>query len=130
MWEKDSTIDLTSLTFELSKNSNLYSKYLDLYIKYKVKRHKMKSIVEKVEVDTVKYYSGKRQVNGKAFPERLIREDLKTYCRADDNLQDARQKLEAVEITVELLTKILDMIKNRSFEIRSIIDLKKIENGL
>lgn len=131
MWEKDSEIDALNLTSEISRNANLYTKYLDIYMRYRIKKHQIKSEAEVIERDTTSYLKGHKKGNdGHYFPIKLLGEDVKIHKKADNQYQKIMGRLEAVELTIEVLTRIMDLIKTRSFEMRTIADLRKMDNGL
>lgn len=129
MWSVDCVIDHSNITYEISRNATLYSKYLDMYVAYR--RAKRKAMVEFERIDKfqTEYLKGRIAVDGKYYPYKLMSDEVKIHKKANVEFQSIITKIEGLDIGIDVLSRILDQIKSRSFDIRAIAESKKLEAG-
>ena len=128
-WEEDCKIDTANLSYEIQRNVNLYSFYLELYLKAKVKKRKAQCNLEKVDDFQTNYLKGRVPVDGKLYPYKLMADELKIAKKVNNDYQNAMNKYEAADIEVDVVSRILDQIKQRSFELKSLLEIRKLEAG-
>lgn len=128
-WEEDSTIDPHELSDAVTRNINMHSFYVGQKVLHLAKKRKLLSEKEEVEKTQMDWLKGRLKVNGRTFPYNLSAEELKIYRNAHPDVQKLNEKIEAANITIGFLDDVIKNIGQRSFEIRALIDLRKLEAG-
>jgi hypothetical protein len=131
-WEQDSKMDRHDPSGEAVNIPKLHFKYLNLLKQVNqnlVKLRKRKKILYR---EKSLYYSGKadddtyRRDN---FHLKVLKGDLDTFISSDDEFSSVVAKIEEYEGIQEIVKSILSMIKDRNWQIRSIIEWDKFTSG-
>ena len=64
------------------------------------------------------------------FNLKVLRQDLDMYIDQDDDIIDARQKMEIQKEKITLVEGIIQQINTRGFQIKNVIDWEKFKAGL
>lgn len=137
MMEEDSEIDGTSLDLESLRISKLHTKYLRIMRdELRQARHlEMEhDILHRKRMD---YYLGlapdeeydERQ-GGKALYVKALKSELDTYLKGDEPLQIARHRLLDQKTKCEAVESFVKTLKDRGFNVRTALDVRKFNAGL
>lgn len=111
---------------------NLYNKYLKEYHITKDQLSRYMLTYKIVYRDKWLYYSGKADADAykdKPFNLKITKQDLSIFMDADEELVEARYKVDVIEQKLDYLKKVLDEITRRSFHISNAIKMLKFTNG-
>ena len=78
------------------------------------------------------YYTGKAPATvyaEKPFNLKLLRQDLDKYIDSDEEVIQAKQKVDYLQTVVDFLDRTIKQISNRTFTIKNAIDWKKFTSG-
>ena len=134
-WTKDSKIDETNIKIELVSIPKLHAKY----IRY-LNEHKMASIKAKFEYDKMKtirseYYLGHldietlEQYGWEQFDIQVSKAGLEKYINSDESLIKLLQKKTYHDQVIYTCESILNEIKSRTWQLKSLIDYEKFLSG-
>ena len=73
------------------------------------------------------FYSGKDET---PFPLKILKQDISIYLDSDEELIEAKNKLEYYRDILSFLEGVLKSLNNRGFQIKNAIDWKKFTEGL
>lgn len=136
-WSEDSIIDDTKLQSEILNIPKLHCKY----IRY-LSQCKEASLKQKFEYDKMKnlrseYYCGTLdketldKYDWEPFQLHLsTKAGIEKYLGADDYLIKILQKKLYYEQCIDILESILNELKNRSWQLKTLIDYQKFLNGV
>jgi len=134
-WEKDSFIDELILDDESLKIPKLHFKYLRYYNNENLLYLKMLSDFKKIKQEKRDFYLyGQTQETlkkGWVLPPqgKILKSEIPDYLEGDVDLIDMTLKLSYQIEKVNTLKAILDMIKNRGYQIKESIEFKKFMAG-
>ncbi len=119
--------------FDISDLENESLRTTDLYIKV-LKVHSMESLVLRQKEDALNiayknahsYYSGR---SNKPYEFIVDKSDMKTYINADDDYIEVKKKYLLQEEKVKYLEKLLNGVKDRTWQARNAIEFLKFQNG-
>lgn len=135
-WTRDCHIDSTQLKQEILKIPMLHSKYLKEMNANKnaAKSHEYK--YNKLRNIKIEYYSGNLdkdtldEYGWEQFDLRIgTKGNIERYIAADQDLIDLLKKKYYYEESVELCKQMLDQLKSRTFQMKSIIEYEKFQAG-
>jgi Recombination, repair and ssDNA binding protein UvsY len=129
MWEEDSKVDSFNVKGELLRLGNVYSKYLDMWMRYRALKIFRQRKFEEMERDAVDWFSGRISVNGKYYPHKLTSEEMRIHRKANEIVAKAQSDLDAADLAIDVLSRILDQVKQKSFDLRAVTGLMKMEAG-
>jgi hypothetical protein len=135
-WNKDSVIDDSKIQEELIRIPKLHCKYITYLSQCKEHALKLKFDYDKLRNLRSEYYLGTldketlEQYNWEPFQLHIsTKAGIEKYLAADDYLIKVLQKKLFYEQAIDIIESILGEIKNRSWQIRSLIDYQKFLNG-
>lgn len=106
-------------------------------ILYKVQEQTiLKSLILQLDTlmkDKWMHYSGKHTAEHykkHPFDLKVMREDMPKFLNADEDIQKMKSRISMQELKIELLEEFLKSLNQRSYQIRSIIDVQKMQKGL
>lgn len=111
----------------------LHHKYLVKYEEQQMVVALMKTRKDKRYHEAMMYYSGKAEpeiYREKPLDHTILKTDLETWIKADENYIHACLQLSNAEAILDLYKRTVDRIPNHSFYINNTIDLMKFENGI
>jgi hypothetical protein len=135
-WEQDSVFERDQLSEESIKIPQLHSKYMKILsqerMKSKVITHQYKQLYKikheyyrgDLDMETLQAYGWE------PFNLKVLRQDLEMYIDQDDDIIDARQKMEIQKEKITLVEGIIQQINTRGFQIKNVIDWEKFKAGL
>lgn len=136
MWAKDAKINENHLEYAEMENGILHSKYIDILVDYKRQQVLLERDFNKMKKVKIAYYKGtlsQEQLKTLGWePFQLIitnKNELMDTLLLDDDLNDFNIKVQEINIGIELLQSIIDKIKNKSWQIKNIIEIKKFNAG-
>lgn len=126
--EKDLKIDLGNLQNSAADNCLLHNKYLKLLVAERIKLKGLLLDQYKIRKERYRFYVGyaEGEVHNEVLPER----GLKIYMDADDKLIEHQKKIIVTEERIKFLEETLNSIVARGFNIKNIIEQRKIELGI
>lgn len=134
---EDFVRDNSELDLDLEVASRKLSKLQSDVILMKVNEQSIyRSLLLKLDelsTDKWKHYSGKHTAEHykkNPFDLKLLRQDVDKFIDADSDVQSLKSKISMQELKIELLDDFLKSLNQRSYQIRSIIDVQKIQKGL
>lgn len=135
-WEKDCIIDQSNISEELTKIPKLHCKYLTFYTDYKIASQKASSEYKKMKNIRYEYYSGLldletlKEYKWEPFELKVgTKSNIDKYIESDEILLKLLDNKAYYDTGVELCKIILDEIKARTWQIRSLIEYQKFING-
>ena len=120
---KDLEIDQTDLKKEISKNGVKYHYYLELFIKEKKDLNRLKKLQKR-------YY--KKLYHKMKFENEFRLKttgEVSTYINGEPKMAQLNETINNSEDSIEYLERVLDLFKMRSFSLRNLIDVIKLESG-
>ena len=111
----------------------LHHKYLVKYEEQQMVVALMKTRKDRRYHEAMMYYSGKAEpeiYRDKPLDHTILKTDLETWIKADENYIHACLQLANAEAILDLYKRTVDLIPNHSFYINNTIDLMKFENGI
>lgn len=131
-WKSDSVIDRYAAADESAKIPNLHYKYLNLLRQVNTKLNSLRTRKSKMFLDKNIFYSGKDHPDTykeKNFHLKVIKTDLDTYIKADDEFAILLNRIAEFESCQEILKSILEQIKNRHWQLRIVLDYDRLTSG-
>jgi len=119
----DLKIDKEDLKNETEKNGIKYHYYLALYITEKKNLSKLNKLKRQLNQKLYHKYKFNNEYKLKTGPE------MGTYIAGDSQMAQLSEMINNNEGYIEYLEKVLELFKMRSFAIKNIIDLVKLESG-
>lgn len=136
MWKKDAVIDQNHLEKAELQNGILHSKYIDLLVDYKRELVLLERDFNKMKKIKIAYYKGQlsqeelTELNWQPYQFIISnKNELLEILTLDDDLNNFSIKIQEVNIGIELIQSIIDKIKNKSWQIKNIIEIKKFNAG-
>ncbi len=135
LWAIDAKIDRYNLTEESLKCSMLHSKYYEIYM---VEKNLLNRETEKLKnflLAKTYWYSGKlgkedlQKLGWQQFVPILLKGDIPIVVDADEEVIEKRLKIAEQNDKVEFVKSVLQSINQRTFLIKSAIDMIKYESG-
>ena len=131
MWKKDSEMDQDLLCEESLRVPQLHMKYHELfntfYMMKKENEYKLKTMIR----DKWKYYKGKAPKElYKEMPFDLkltTKEEITMFIDADEDIRKIQYKIAYIEQTLAFLESVLKQINNRTFQIKNLKKLWRME---
>jgi hypothetical protein len=134
MWNIDSQIDPDNLHQESLKIPVLHAKYYDIFNNIILLKAKAEQQTKNIRHNRYEYFSGKADPDvyqENPFPKKIRdKETMTKYLDADENLSNAKMKVEYYDTILKFLQDILKMIHNRSYHITNSIEFMKFQSGL
>ena len=136
-WTKDCIIDQTQLGNEIVKIPQLHAKYLQI-----LNDHKLSSLRNKFEYDKLKnikteYYLGHldketlEQYGWEQFDLKIgTKGNVDRYINSDNQLIKLLQKKSYHDQAISTCEQILNEIKNRSWQVKTLVDHNKFISGV
>ena len=134
LWKEDSIIDQTEPSRELLRIPTLHSKYIDLLAHYKVASKKTHFKILEMKKLKWEYYTGKLsqeeldQYGWEPF-RYTLKSDIVTYIDSDTDLINLMQKKIYHDETVSVIESIMAELKQRAWELKSLIDWERFIAG-
>ena len=120
---EDLRIDSEKLKDEISKNGNLYHYYLELYINEKKDLGKLERIYDKAFKSLYHKYRFENEFRLKTSSE------IQIYIDGDPRISKVKEMINNSKISIEYLEKVLDLFKMRSFALKNMVEMIKLESG-
>ncbi len=134
-WKKDSAVDMQDLGSDVAGVSSLHAKYLEEYVKEKVKLIQLKSEYANIKRLRWEYWNGMSteetlKANGwEPQPLKLLKADIQMYLDSDPILAKHILRINLQEEKITLLESIVKNINGRGFNIKAAIDYVKFKSG-
>ena len=134
MWEKDAKIDRDNLHEESLNIPSLHAKYFELYNTIFLLRKKAEQQKKNIRHERYEYFSGKAdpEVYQKdPFGKKIRDKDtMQKYLDADTKLSNSSLKIDYYDTMLVYLESILNVIQNRTFQIKNAIEFMRFNSGL
>jgi len=130
--EKDLKIDNELLDIESLKTPELYGKYLQIHIRWNLLSKQAESEYKKLLRQKWEYYGGKsdpKVYQEKPFDLKILKQDIPVYLESDEDLIQAKHKVEYLNAMCDYAEKVCRMINNRGFQIKNAIEWKRFLEG-
>jgi len=125
--ENDMKLEKDNLDIESLKIPELQHKYLKFFSSYNLLAKKADSNYKILYRKKWEFYSGKDET---PFPLKILKQDISIYLDSDEELIEAKNKLEYYRDILSFLEGVLKSLNNRGFQIKNAIDWKKFTEGL
>ena len=132
MFDKDSKIDETNINLEETRSPALLNKYLKLYSNFRLMHSKAESDMKLLRKQKWEYYSGKsdpKVYQEKPFDLKVLKQDIPTYLESDEDLIQAKHKVDYHNAMCDYAESVCKMMNNRGFQIKNAIDWKRFMEG-
>lgn len=124
--DTDLKIDALKLQYEASNAPVLNSQWLRIYSDIKKQimlyEHKKKLALK----DRLDYYTGR---GNEICPDMYEKSEMKTVLAADEIVASIDLKLQMYSVMLDFSSRALDMLKQRGFSIKAMIDIRMLESG-
>jgi hypothetical protein len=135
-WAKDSTMDLTEPSKELSRIPVLHAKYLRVLSHHKLMTEKHALDYQKMKKVKWEYYSGDlnnpddlKEYNLQPILKKILRQDIPLYLDSDDDLNRILAKKILNKEIVDFCDRILRELHNRTFQLGNIVKWEQFIHG-
>ena len=132
MFDKDSKIDETNINIEETRSPALLNKYLKLYSNFRLMLSKAETDMKILKKEKWEYYSGKsdpKVYQEKPFDLKVLKQDIPTYLESDEDLIQAKHKVDYHNAMCDYAERVCKMVNNRGFQIKNAIDWKRFLEG-
>lgn len=136
MMDEDSEIDGKNLDLEALRISKLYTKYLRVYRDELRDARSLEMEHDMLHRRRMDYYLGLRpdeeydeKKGGKPLLFKALKSELDTYLKGDEELQRLRHRLMDQKTKCEAIETFMKSLKDRGFNVRTAIDVRKFNAG-
>tara|TARA_R100000152_G_C6764277_1_gene188831 strand:+ start:590 stop:991 length:402 start_codon:yes stop_codon:yes gene_type:complete len=124
-WREDAVM-LEDLNEESRRIPSLHAKWLEKFHRYKLLKNRAQYTFQKLYKEKYHYLMGRDE----ECPDiKIMKNEVPIYLNADEELTEAQARLDLFDTYEKCLEKILNMINNRSFQVKNAIEWKKFESG-
>lgn len=134
-WTKDCIIDEAMLSSEIVGIPKLHAKYIR-----HLNDHKLASIKAKIDYDKLKnllteYYNGNLdketldELGWEQFDLKLMKSGVERYINSDERLNKLLYKKSYHDQVVSTCEQILNELKNRTWQLKTVVDYNKFLSG-
>lgn len=134
-WDKDSVVDDSNISLEIVNIPKLHAKYIRILNDHKLAAIKSKFNYDKMKEIRTSYYLGHldketlEQYEWEQFDIHVSKAGVDKYLNADDNLIKILQKKAYHDQVVSTCESILYELKNRSWQLKTLVDYQKFLSG-
>ena len=135
-WEKDGQINLDDLSHEIVQISKLHNKYYSFLVAESIALNRLRHDLKRLTEVKKDYYMGhlaqeELDENGwHPFEEEVSKTEIPGRINRDEDLIDLSLKIGVQEAKVEYLESIVRQVSNRGFQIKNLVDLRKLQEGV
>lgn len=136
MWSKEAKVDPLNIIRESANIPKLHHKYLQLLMANKSKHRKYVARMAQLKSLKTDYYSGAMDkkdldtLGWEPFQGRVLKAEMPRKIEQDQDVIKLALMMGECQDTMYLLEEILKQISNRGFQIKSIVDWSRFENGM
>jgi len=120
---EDLKIDRENLKKELETNGNKYHRYLELLMEEKKALRRLKGMRYKLYRKLYHHFKFENEHRLKT------KDEVEVYIKGDDNMVRIHGMINKTKDKIEYLDQVLNLFRMRSFSIKNMIDLIKLEAG-
>lgn len=133
-FKQDIKFDTTHLEFETARCGYLLAKYLDWFQQEKSNQSRLDREMNKLKLEKRKLYiqgaSKETRDKGWTVPkEKVWRGDIEIYLGGDNEILELKEKLDEVEIVVDILERMVNEMTFRKNKIDTIMVIRKFNEG-
>lgn len=134
-WSNDCTIDDSKIQSELIRIPKLHAKYLIHLNQHKLAALKSKHEYDKFKNLKIEYYNGHLDketldsLGWEQFDLKLMKSGIERYITSDEQLIKLLQKKAYHDQVVSTCESILNELKSRTWQLKSLIDYNKFLSG-
>ncbi|BAU39965.1 hypothetical protein [Ralstonia phage RSP15] len=125
-------VDQTNIEGSSAENVRIFTVLQKLWSIHSRKLKKLHTDVKKVEMQRTRHYLGKlprSHYDKDPLPEAILKSDVEKYVAIDDIVIEIRTLYQEQEAIVTLIEEAKKMLNQRGWDIRAIIDLRKMQAG-
>lgn len=125
-------VDQSNLEGAAAENSRIFTVLQNLYSVHTRKLKKLYNDVKKVEMARTRHYQGKmpaEHYKKDPLPEAVLKSEVDKYVAVDPVVVEIKGLYADTEMTVTLIEEAKKMLNQRGWDIRAIIDLRKMQSG-
>lgn len=125
--EEDMKIDPLKLQYESSQIPVVWSKWLRYHSNAKKKLIQLQAKKESVIKDRLLYYTGR----GDEMTDIVFSGsgEIKIAIAGDPQVIEVNKLIQYFEMITEFTTKALDIVKNKGYSLKNMIEIRKLESG-
>lgn len=130
--ERDAVIDNTRLEFEILRVPQLYSKYLNMYTRESIALRREQGAYDALKKARAHFYLGKAPdevYQRERNDHKVLKTDLDMYLAADGPLTDKAIELQTQKVLVEAIEKFLNVLRQRGYELKTVVDYIRFKAG-
>ena len=135
LWKEDAKLDDLNLDMEVKRIPSMHAKYLDYLSTSRIAFREL-SIKKKItQKKLYTYYEGTcnelelADLKREQYQKRIIKSELSSYVEQDQLILEIDYKLGLLQEKIDVLNEIIKSLNNRSFQIKNIIDFRKLMAG-
>lgn len=134
-WNNDSVIDDSNIKRELTNIPKLHAKYIKYLNDHKLSAYKAKFDYDKMKTIRTEYYLGQLDketldcYGWEQFDLHVTKSGVEKYINSDDFLIKLLQKKIYHEQAVSICESILNELKSRTWQLKTMVDYEKFLNG-
>lgn len=130
---KDSEIDQNKIDKEALAIASLQAKYYKIFAAEMLAYKAASLEYETVLKDRAEYYLGKAddEVYSKSpLDKKVLKSDLDMYLYSDDQVQNAKWKMDSLKVKVDTLESFIKSLTNRGFNLKTAVEYQKFKAGV
>ena len=134
-WSSDAKMDDLNLDTEGARISNLHAKYVSILSKERSVLRGLNIAKSQLTRNLRNYYLGLMtpeeltEFGRQQFQERVLKNELPMFIDTDKSMIDLEAKISLAEEKVDVLLEIMKSINSRNYQLKSIIDWKRLMLG-
>jgi hypothetical protein len=135
MWKDECELDITHLDRSQAEAPKLHHKYTRLLINESLRFKKLEAQYKYIREERYYFLTCGTDHQYKArewkLPARgnILKEDIKRYIESDEMVLEYQLKMAAQQEKLKLLESIIQQLNNRSFQIKNILEWKRLTEG-
>lgn len=130
--ERDSTIDETRLEFEILRIPQLQSRYLNRFTRQAIALRRLQGEFDSLKKSRAHFYLGKapdEEYVRERNDVKVLKTDLDMYLAADRVLTEKAVEVQEQKMVVDALEKFLSSLRQRGYELKTVVDYMKFKAG-
>ena len=135
-WKTDTKLDDLNLDAESIKVSSLHAKYLGFLSEERILLRKLSIDRRNLVKKLIEYYRGDlnnpedlKEIGREPYAKKVMKNEVMSYVEADSDLIKIDAKIEMQQEKVDTLLEIMKSINSRGFQIKNVIEWRRLTFG-
>ena len=135
-WKTDTKLDDLNLDAESIKVSSLHAKYLGFLSEERILLRKLSIDRRNLVKKLIEYYRGDlnnpedlKEIGREPYAKKVMKNEVMSYVEADSDLIKIDARIEIQQEKVDTLLEIMKSINSRGFQIKNVIEWRRLTFG-